>query len=158
MHLYCAPIPFKMICHVLGNKIGSHLIWHAFMSSTCCFFCRSSKMHLFRCPVFVASSGIGRWVDVNNDRFGYLYRIAGKDYSLTIFACFLSLTPPIFLFLASHMLWCLCPDPICMFTWQPWYSHTSTSYYMLFVYLVSLASPSAGLGALLQSCYLFYLD
>ena len=79
-------------------------------------------------PVFVASAGIGRWVDVSNDRFCYLYRIAGKWYSLAIFACFLFLTRPIFCSLLA--LWYDACVPIlnCMFTWQPWYSHTSTSY------------------------------
>ena len=157
MHLYCAPIPFKLLCHVLGNKIGQHLICHAschqhaasFAIKVKCIFCVFSV----RCFSF----GIGRWVDVSNDRSCYLYRIAGKWYSLAIFTCFLSLTPPIFCSLLA-----LCHDACVsiLFACLPCSHDIATPPHPItlpFVYLVSLASRSACLGALLQSCYLFYL-
>ena len=154
MHLYCAPILFKMICHVLGNKIGSHLIFHAFMSSTCRFFCRS-----VRC-IFCASSVRcffgNRTLSWCEQRQVLLPLPDCRQVILPCYLCLFSVSYSTYLlFLASLMSRCLCLDPICMFTWQPWYSHTPTSYYMLLVYLVSLASRSACLAALLESCCLF---
>ena len=59
VHLYCAPIPFKLICHVLGNKIGQALICHASCHQHAASFAVVVRC-IFPLPVFVASSGIGR--------------------------------------------------------------------------------------------------
>ena len=143
-----------MLCHVLGNKIWTTFNMSCIMSSTCRFFCPSSKMHLlfFRCSLLLRDRTLSRC----EQRQVLLPLPDCRQVILPWYLCLFSVSYSSFLlFLASLVLRCLCLDPICMFTWQPWFSHTPTSYYLLLVYLVSLASPSACLGALLESCYLF---
>ena len=156
MHLYCAPIPFKMLCHVLGNKIGQPLICHA----SCHLHAASFAIEV-KCTFYV--SGVrcffgNRTLSWCEQRQVLLPLPDCRQVILLCYLCSFSVSHSSYLlFLTSLVLRCWCLDPICMFTWQPWYSHTSTSYYLLFVYLVGLASRSACLGLLCSSLILVML-
>ena len=153
VHLYCAPIPFKMSCHVLGIKTGSHLICHAFMSSTCWFFCRRVKciFSVAQCSLLLRELDVELMWATTSSATSTAW-IAGKWYSLAIFACFLPLTPPIF---CSLLVLCHDACVLILFTCIPCCHDKPHPINLLFVYLVRLASRSACVGALLESCHLF---